>query len=131
MTVEENVGLFAGRDRVREVLARVGLAGYERHRPGQLSGDRQQRVAIARALVARPDVLFADDPAGALGPAAGREIAALLRAGADREGQTCVLVTDDPVAAAYADRVLLLADGRLVDELCRPDAARVRERLGR
>ncbi|TXS00571.1 ATP-binding cassette domain-containing protein [Streptomyces sp. col6] len=131
LTVEENVGLLAGRDRAREVLARVGLAGYERHRPGQLSGDRQQRVAIARALVARPDVLFADDPAGALGPAAGLEIAALLRAGADREGQTCVLVTDDPVAAAYADRVLLLAEGRLVDELCRPDTARVRERLGR
>ncbi|MEU2250430.1 ABC transporter ATP-binding protein [Streptomyces sp. NPDC019224] len=132
MTVGQHLALpgLPGPDRVREVLGRVGLAGYERHRPGQLTGDQQQRVAIARALVARPAVLFADEPAGALGPAAGREIAALLRAGADREGQTCVLVTDDPVAAACADRVLLLADGLVADELHRPAAARIGERLG-
>ncbi|MEU9532038.1 MULTISPECIES: ABC transporter ATP-binding protein [Streptomyces] len=130
MTVEENAGLYAGPDRVREVLARVGLTGYEWHRPGQLSGVRQQRLAIARALAARPDVLFADEPAGALGATEGREFAALLRDGVDRDGLTCVLVTDDPDAAAYADRVLLLAGGRLVDELHRPDAARIGERLG-
>ncbi len=138
MTVAQNVelpGRLAGarpdRDRVRDALARVGLAGRARHRPGQLSGGQQQRVAIARALVTRPRVLFADEPTGALDRATGHEILALLRAGVDQEGQTCVMVTHDPVAAGYADRVLLLADGVLVDELDRPTAARVAERLSR
>ncbi|MGF1241935.1 ABC transporter ATP-binding protein [Streptomyces sp. 2-6] len=138
MTVAQNVelpGRLAGerpdRDRVLDALARVGLAGRERHRPGQLSGGQQQRVAIARALVTRPRVLFADEPTGALDRATGHEILALLRAGVDREGQTCAMVTHDPVAAAYADRVLLLADGVLVDELHRPTAARVGEALSR
>ncbi|MFF9340598.1 MULTISPECIES: ABC transporter ATP-binding protein [unclassified Streptomyces] len=138
MTVAQNVelpGRLAGerpeRARVLDALARVGLAGRERHRPGQLSGGQQQRVAIARALVSRPRVLFADEPTGALDRATGHEVLALLRAGVDREGQTCVMVTHDPVAAGYADRVLLLADGVLVDELDRPTAARVGERLSR
>ncbi|THA30227.1 ABC transporter ATP-binding protein [Streptomyces sp. A1277] len=138
MTVEQNVelpgrlaGERPGRDRVRDALARVGLAGRERSRPGQLSGGQQQRVAVARALVSRPEVLFADEPTGALDRATGREILDLLRAGVDQEGQTCVMVTHDPVAAAYADRVLLLADGLLVDELVRPTAAQVGERLSR
>ncbi|MFJ9456762.1 ABC transporter ATP-binding protein [Kitasatospora sp. NPDC101447] len=138
MTVAQNVelpGRLAGRpperDRVREALARVGLAGRERHRPGQLSGGQQQRVAIARALVARPQVLFADEPTGALDRATGHDILDLLRAGVDVDGQTCVMVTHDPVAAGYADRVLLLADGLLVDELLRPTAAQVGERLSR
>ncbi|GAB1330541.1 ABC transporter ATP-binding protein [Streptomyces sennicomposti] len=138
MTVAQNVelpGRLAGerpdRERVLDALARVGLAGRERHRPGQLSGGQQQRVAIARALVTRPRVLFADEPTGALDRATGHEILALLRAGVDREGQTCAMVTHDPVAAAYADRVLLLADGVLVDELHRPTAARVGEALSR
>ncbi|MGW3497396.1 ABC transporter ATP-binding protein [Streptomyces sp. NPDC001020] len=138
MTVAQNVelpgrlsGERPGRDRVLDALARVGLAGRERHRPGQLSGGQQQRVAIARALVSRPQVLFADEPTGALDRATGHEILDLLRAGVDRDGQTCVMVTHDPVAAGYADRVLLLADGLVVDELDRPTAAEVSEHLTR
>ncbi|MER6720272.1 ABC transporter ATP-binding protein [Streptomyces halstedii] len=138
MTVAQNVelpGRLAGkrpdRSRVADALARVGLTGRERHRPGQLSGGQQQRVAIARALVSRPQVFFADEPTGALDRATGHEILALLRAGVDEEGRTCVMVTHDPVAAGYADRVLLLADGLVVDELDRPTAAQVGERLSR
>ncbi|MFJ2190491.1 ABC transporter ATP-binding protein [Kitasatospora sp. NPDC087861] len=138
MTVAQNVelpGRLAGarpeRAQVLAALARVGLSGRERHRPGQLSGGQQQRVAIARALVARPDVLFADEPTGALDRATGHDILDLLRAGVDLDGRTCVMVTHDPVAAGYADRVLLLADGLLVDELVRPTAAQVGERLSR
>ncbi|MFJ9690620.1 ABC transporter ATP-binding protein [Kitasatospora sp. NPDC101183] len=136
MTAAQNVelpGRLAGRPpartEVREALARVGLAGRERHRPGQLSGGQQQRVAIARALVSRPEVLFADEPTGALDRATGREILGLLRTGVDVDGRTCVMVTHDPAAAEFADRVLLLADGLLIDELLRPTAARVAERL--
>ncbi|MFJ4184851.1 ABC transporter ATP-binding protein [Kitasatospora sp. NPDC089509] len=138
MTVAQNVelpGRLAGappeRALVREALARVGLAGREHDRPGRLSGGQQQRVAIARALAARPEVLFADEPTGALDRATGHDILALLRAGVDEDGRTCVMVTHDPVAAGYADRVLLLADGLLVDELVRPTAAQVGERLSR
>ncbi|MFJ3658980.1 ABC transporter ATP-binding protein [Streptomyces sp. NPDC090119] len=138
MTVAQNVelpGRLAGkrpdRDRVRDALDRVGLTGRARHRPGQLSGGQQQRVAIARALVSRPQVLFADEPTGALDRTTGHEILALLRAGVDRDGRTCVMVTHDPVAAGYADRVLLLADGLVVDELVRPSATQVGERLSR
>ncbi|MFD5466094.1 ABC transporter ATP-binding protein [Kitasatospora sp. NPDC127059] len=138
MTVAQNVelpGRLAGhppeRARVREALARVGLAGREHERPGRLSGGQQQRVAIARALAARPEVLFADEPTGALDRATGHDILDLLRAGVDEDGRTCVMVTHDPVAAGYADRVLLLADGTLVDELVRPTAAQVGERLSR
>ncbi|MCX4683399.1 ABC transporter ATP-binding protein [Kitasatospora purpeofusca] len=138
MTVAQNVelpGRLAGRrpDRrqVLDALARVGLAGRERHRPGQLSGGQQQRVAIARALVSGPEVLFADEPTGALDRSTGHEVLALLRSGVDRDGRTCVMVTHDPVAAGYADRVLMLADGRVVDELERPTAAEVGERLSR
>ncbi|MFJ8431340.1 ABC transporter ATP-binding protein [Kitasatospora sp. NPDC094019] len=138
MTVAQNVelpGRLAGRrpdrGRVLEALARVGLAGREGHRPGQLSGGQQQRVAIARALVSGPEVLFADEPTGALDRSTGHEVLSLLRSGVDRDGRTCVMVTHDPVAAGYADRVLLLADGLVVDELDRPTAAQVADRLGR
>ncbi|MFF3013821.1 ABC transporter ATP-binding protein [Streptomyces sp. NPDC057939] len=138
MTVAQNVelpGRLAGerpeRGRVLDALARVGLAGRERHRPGQLSGGQQQRVAIARAMVSSPQVLFADEPTGALDRATGHEILALLRADVDRYGRTCVMVTHDPVAAGYADRVLLLADGLVVDELDRPSAAVIGARLSR
>ncbi|MCO5970787.1 ABC transporter ATP-binding protein [Actinoallomurus sp. WRP6H-15] len=138
MTVEQNVtlpGRLAGRPperaAVREALRQVGLAGRERHRPGQLSGGQQQRVAIARALVARPEVVFADEPTGALDRRTGMEILSLLRAGVDGQGRTCVMVTHDPVAAGYADRVVVLADGVIVDDLDRPSAAVVSERLSR
>ncbi|MET9607392.1 ABC transporter ATP-binding protein [Streptomyces sp. NPDC006512] len=138
MTVAQNVelpGRLAGerpdRGQVLEALDRVGLAGRAGNRPGQLSGGQQQRVAIARALVSRPRVLFADEPTGALDRATGHEILALLREGVDRDGGTCVMVTHDPVAAGYADRVLMLADGVLVEELERPDAARIGECLSR
>jgi putative ABC transport system ATP-binding protein len=103
--------------RVEAALAEVGLADRAGHRPSELSGGQQQRVAIARALVTRPAVVFADEPTGALDAAASREVLRLLRAAVDRHAQTVVLVTHDPVAAAYADRVLFLADGRIVDEL--------------
>jgi putative ABC transport system ATP-binding protein len=104
-------------DEVRAALAAVGLADRQGHRPSELSGGQQQRVAIARAMIARPAVLFADEPTGALDSGASRVVLRLLRDLVDSRGQTVVMVTHDPAAAAYADRVLLLADGRLADEL--------------
>ncbi|GGS12994.1 ABC transporter ATP-binding protein [Streptomyces nojiriensis] len=124
LTAEQNVALplrLAGRRparaEVREVLARVGLGDRARHRPAQLSGGQQQRVALARALITRPEVLFGDEPTGALDSQTGREVLALLRAMVDTERQTVVMVTHDPVAASYADRVVFLADGRVNGEL--------------
>ncbi|MFC4907254.1 ABC transporter ATP-binding protein [Actinomadura gamaensis] len=124
LTAEQNVGLplrLAGRrpkaDEVRAVLAGVGLADRARHRPGELSGGQQQRVAIARALVTRPAVLFADEPTGALDTATSRDVLRMLRGLADERRQTIIMVTHDPVAASYADRVVFLADGRLAGEL--------------
>ncbi|WP_433348995.1 ABC transporter ATP-binding protein [Microtetraspora malaysiensis] len=116
--------------RVRELLHRVGLAGREGHRPAQLSGGQQQRVAIARALLGRPEVLFADEPTGALDRRTGHEVLALLREAVDAFGQTVVMVTHDPEAAARADRVLLLTDGRIVDVLDKPSADQIGMRLG-
>jgi len=92
------------------------------HRPSELSGGQQQRVAIARAMITRPDVLFADEPTGALDSATGHNLLAYLRSTSRELGQTIVLVTHDPMAAAYADRVVLLADGRTAGELIDPDA---------
>ncbi|MDO3700925.1 ABC transporter ATP-binding protein [Micromonospora sp. C28SCA-DRY-2] len=137
LTAAQNVELplrLAGRrpaDReVAAALAAVGLADRARHRPSELSGGEQQRVAIARALVTRPAVVFADEPTGALDSAASRQVLRLLRALVDEHGQTVVMVTHDPAAAAYADRVLLLADGRLADELAGPlTAASVAARI--
>lgn len=124
LTAEQNIALplrLAGRRvpkaRTREVLQQVGLAERARHRPTELSGGQQQRVALARALVTRPEVLFADEPTGALDSRTGREVLALLRAMVEREGQTVVMVTHDPVAASYADRVVFLVDGRVNGEL--------------
>ncbi|MGZ9929130.1 ABC transporter ATP-binding protein [Streptomyces sp. NC-S4] len=124
LTAEQNVALplrLAGRRparaEVREVLARVGLADRARHRPAQLSGGQQQRVALARALITRPEVLFADEPTGALDSRTGRGVLALLRSMVDTERQTVVMVTHDPVAASCADRVVFLADGRMNGEL--------------
>src|SRR5262245_16112065 len=136
LTAAQNVGLplrLAGRrverDRVREVLASVGLADRAKHRPRELSGGQQQRVAIARALVTEPTVLFADEPTGALDPASARSLLAMLRGLVDQRGQTIAMVTHDPAAAAHADTVVFLADGRIVDRLVRPDVARVAARL--
>ena len=121
LTVAQNISLplrLAGRrpDRawMREVVERTGLAKRLRHRPAQLSGGQQQRVAIARALVTRPEVLFADEPTGALDTHTSAEILALLREIVDRDGQTIVMVTHDPVAAGYADRSVHFEDGRVV-----------------
>src|SRR4051812_44394274 len=117
------------RSTVRDVAARVGLEQRLRHRPAQLSGGQQQRVAIARALVTRPEVVFADEPTGALDTKTGRGVLALLREVVDADGHTVVMVTHDPVAASYADRVILLADGRIAGMLDAPDADEVAERL--
>jgi putative ABC transport system ATP-binding protein len=113
----------------RDALARVGLADRARHRPAQLSGGQQQRVAIARALVTEPDVIFADEPTGALDTRSAREVLGILRDATDRDRRTLVMVTHDPVAAAVADRVLFLADGRIVDELAEPQVEAVADRL--
>ena len=136
LTVAQNIGLpvrldgrRVGRGEVREVAARVGLADRLRHRPSQLSGGQQQRVAIARALVTRPDVVFADEPTGALDTRTGRDVLGLLRELVDHDGRTVVMVTHDPSAAAWADRVILLADGRIADTLVGADADAVAERL--
>jgi putative ABC transport system ATP-binding protein len=132
----ENITLpmdVAGREPDRELLAAVidvvGLNDRLRHRPVELSGGQQQRVACARALASRPQVVFADEPTGNLDSASGAELLGFLRRAADEIGQTIVMVTHDPTAASYADRVLFLADGRLVDELSQPTADRVLERM--
>ena len=136
LTAEQNVALpsrLAGRrlhrSAVRDVLDRVGLEERRGHRPAQLSGGQQQRVAIARALVGEPSVMFADEPTGALDTRAGRAVLALLRETIDETGGTLVMVTHDPSAAAWADRVVFMADGRLAGELHAPTAEQVAERL--
>nr|WP_239091437.1 ABC transporter ATP-binding protein [Streptomyces sp. SID14478] len=122
-------GVRLERGAVDEVLERVGLGGKRRSRPGELSGGQQQRVAVARALVTRPAVIFGDEPTGALDTRSAAEVLTLLRQSVDGAGQTVVMVTHDPVAAAYADRVVFLADGRLVGELKRPTVELVAERM--
>ncbi|MEV6248337.1 ABC transporter ATP-binding protein [Streptomyces sp. NPDC051742] len=136
LTAAQNVALplrLAGRrpsrTEVREALARVGLAGRERHRPGELSGGQQQRVAIARSLITRPAVLFGDEPTGALDSTTSREVLDMLRELVDRDGQTIVMVTHDPVAAARADRVVFLVDGRVAGELRAPRVETVTARM--
>jgi putative ABC transport system ATP-binding protein len=122
-------GRHPRRQLAREALQRVGLGDRTRHRPAQLSGGQQQRVAIARALVTRPAVIFADEPTGALDTRAAHQILALLREVTDDDGRTIVMVTHDPVAAATADRVVFLADGRIVGELAAPTPEAVAERM--
>ncbi|MET9122475.1 ABC transporter ATP-binding protein [Streptomyces sp. NPDC004528] len=138
LTAEQNVALplrLAGRRpkkaRVREVLAEVGLADRARHRPTELSGGQQQRVALARALITRPEVLFGDEPTGALDSRTGRTVLALLRGMVDRDGRTVVMVTHDPVAASCADRVVFLVDGRAGGELIGAPAADIAARMTR
>jgi putative ABC transport system ATP-binding protein len=114
-----------------EIVRRVGLDGRTGHRPAQLSGGQQQRVAIARALVTRPQVVFADEPTGALDTVTARGVLGLLREVVDGMGQTVVMVTHDPVAASAADHVLFLADGRIVDTMAAPSPEKVAERMTR
>jgi putative ABC transport system ATP-binding protein len=114
---------------LRRVVETVGLGDRLKHRPTQLSGGQQQRVAVARALAARPEIIFGDEPTGNLDSRAGSEVLGFLRTSVDELGQTIVMVTHDPVAASYADRVLYLADGRIVDEMFRPTADSVLDRM--
>ena len=124
MTAAENIVLpmrIAGRkpdpDWVESIVATVGLSGRLSHRPAELSGGQQQRVAAARALASRPDIVFADEPTGALDSRSGLELLGFLRTAVTELGQTVVMVTHDPTAASYADRIVFLADGRVVDEM--------------
>ncbi|MBG0562146.1 ABC transporter ATP-binding protein [Actinoplanes aureus] len=111
------------------LVTTLGLTGRLTHLPSELSGGQQQRVALARALVARPEVIFADEPTGNLDSRSGAEVLSLLRDSARDLGQTIVMVTHDPGAAAYAHRVVLLADGRLAGEIHSPDIAAVTDAL--
>lgn len=136
LTVEQNVLLpmrLAGkrpdRRKAAQVLAQVGLGDKGARRPAELSGGQQQRVALARALVTRPDVVFADEPTGALDTTTAGEVLALLRSAVDTLGATVVMVTHDPVAAAYADRVLFLADGSIADSLTGANPAQIAARM--
>ncbi|MFG1992186.1 ABC transporter ATP-binding protein [Actinoplanes sp. NPDC048988] len=136
LTAAQNVALparLAGRRadpaEVTAALAAVGLADRASHRPSELSGGQQQRVAIARALFTQPAVVFADEPTGALDKATSHHVLALMRRMVDEHERTIVLVTHDPVAAAVADRVLLLVDGRVIEELAGADAAAVADRM--
>jgi putative ABC transport system ATP-binding protein len=136
LTAGENITLpldLAGRtpdrDWLRTVIDTVGLADRLHHRPSELSGGQQQRVAVARALAARPEVIFADEPTGNLDSRSGAEILAFLRRAVDELGGTVVMVTHDPVAAANADTAVVLADGRIVDEIDHPTAAHVLDRM--
>lgn len=129
MTAEENILLpmrIAGRTPddhwVASIVETVGLADRLDHRPSQLSGGQQQRVAAARALASRPQIVFADEPTGALDSRSGAELLAFLRMAVTELGQTVVMVTHDATAASYADRVVFLADGHIVDEMRSPTA---------
>jgi putative ABC transport system ATP-binding protein len=136
LTVAQNIALplrldgrRPRRSTVREIAARVGLDKRLRNRPSQLSGGQQQRVAIARALITRPEVVFADEPTGALDTHTGRDVLELLRELVDQDLHTVVMVTHDPVAAAYADQVVMLADGRVAGTLDAPTVDQVAEHL--
>jgi putative ABC transport system ATP-binding protein len=112
-----------------QVVATVGLGDRLRHRPSELSGGQQQRVAVARALVTRPHIIFADEPTGNLDSHSSGEILGFMREAVSQLGQTIVMVTHDPTAASYSDRVVFLGDGKIVDEMRAPTADRVLDRL--
>ncbi|MFJ4714944.1 ABC transporter ATP-binding protein [Streptomyces sp. NPDC088785] len=138
LTALENITLpmdIAGRKPdqqwLENVIQMVGLSGRLGHRPAQLSGGQQQRVAVARALASQPDIIFGDEPTGNLDSRSGAEVLGFLRNSVRELGQTVVMVTHDPVAAAYADRVVFLADGRIVDEMHQPTADTVLDRMKR
>jgi len=138
LTAHENITLplaLGGRDGdqswLDQVIDTVGLRNRLKHRPSELSGGQQQRVAVARALASQPKIIFADEPTGNLDSRTGAEILAFMRRAVKEFGQTIVMVTHDPVAAGYADRVVFLADGRIVDEMTEPSAERVLDRMKR
>jgi len=138
LTAAENIALplrIAGRRPDRawydRVVGAVGLRGRLEHRPSELSGGEQQRVAGARALVAKPTIIFADEPTGNLDSVAGAEMLGFMRRSVDEFGQTIVMVTHDPNAAGHADRVVFLADGRVVDDMAEPTAELVLDRMKR
>ena len=114
---------------LEHVIDTVGLRNRLSHRPSELSGGQQQRVAVARALASRPEIIFADEPTGNLDSRAGAEILTFMRNAVDTLGQTIVMVTHDPVSASYADRVVLLADGRVVDEIAHPTPDAILDRM--
>ncbi|NIR36515.1 MAG: ABC transporter ATP-binding protein, partial [Actinobacteria bacterium] len=136
LTAAENITLpadIAGKDADRgwfdAVVETMGLADRLRHRPSELSGGQQQRVAAARALVARPEIVFADEPSGNLDSKSTDELLTFMRRAADEFGQTIVMVTHDPMAAAFADKVVFLADGICIDEMVDPTADRILEHM--
>jgi putative ABC transport system ATP-binding protein len=136
LTAEENIMLplaLAGRkgdqDWIEQVVRTMGLEDRLRHRPHELSGGQQQRVAVARALATRPQIIFADEPTGNLDSRSGADVLQFLRRAVTDLGQTIVMVTHDPVAASYADRIVFLADGQIVDEMLQPTAERVLDRM--
>ena len=136
LTAAENIALparLAGRKLDRgwfdQVVDTVGLRNRLKHRPSELSGGQQQRVAVARALASRPEIVFADEPTGNLDSRTGAEVLSFMRTAVREFGQTIVMVTHDPVAAAYADRAVFLADGRIVDDLDAPTADSVIDRI--
>ncbi len=138
MTAAENITLplaLAGRrpDKqwLRTVVDTVGLSQRLKHRPSELSGGQQQRVAVARALASRPTMIFADEPTGNLDSRTGGEILSFMRAAVDDLGQTVVIVTHDAVAASFADTVLFLDDGRIVDSIANPSPDRILDRMKR
>ncbi len=138
LTAEENITLplMLGGSKgdpawIAHVVETVGLADRLTHRPSELSGGQQQRVAVARALACRPKIVFADEPTGNLDSRTGAEILDFMRLAVTEFGQTIVMVTHDPNAASYADRVVFLADGRIVDEITAPTTATVFERMQR
>jgi len=138
LSAAENVTLpmdLAGRkpdaDWLGTVIDTIGLRDRLTHRPSELSGGQQQRVAAARALASQPEIVFADEPTGNLDSRSGLELLGFVRRAVDEFGQTVVMVTHDAVAASHADRVVFLADGRIVDEMLEPTAPRILDRLKR
>ena len=136
LTAEQNITLpvalangTVDRDWLGYVTETLGLTGRLKHRPHELSGGQQQRVAVARALLTRPDVIFGDEPTGNLDSRSSGEVLSILRAAVDEFDQTVVIVTHDPRAASFADRVVFLADGQIVDELREPTAESVLDRM--
>ncbi len=136
LTADENIrlplmlgGASGDAEWIDRVIDTVGLRDRLTHRPSELSGGQQQRVAVARALATRPTIIFADEPTGNLDSNSGTEILSFMRNAVDQFGQTIVMVTHDPYAAAYSDRVVYLADGRVVDDIASPTADSIIDRM--